>query len=185
MMIERNIHLLIIVWGLLFLSCNSKSPQIYIDMGYSSMDTTGVVDSNTFDFSEGKKEFIIPYKESKGVKIIAVKVNGVGLEMIFDTGCSGTLISIAGANYLYQKGLLTENDFLGISKSMIADGSIVENMVINLKEVIIADQIFCPNVEATVSKNIDAPLLLGNEILNRTESYTIDNINRTIIFKLK
>lgn len=61
MMIERNIHLLIIVWGLLFLSCNSKSPQIYIDMGYSSMDTTGVVDSNTFDFSEGKKEFIIPY----------------------------------------------------------------------------------------------------------------------------
>lgn len=68
---------------------------------------------------------------------------------------------------------------------MIADGSIVENMVINLKEVIIADQIFCPNVEATVSKNIDAPLLLGNEILNRTESYTIDNINRTIIFKLK
>ena len=121
MMIERNIHLLIIVWGLLFLSCNSKSPQIYIDMGYSSMDTTGVVNSNTFDFSEGKKEFIIPYKESKGVKIIAVKVNGVGLEMIFDTGCSGTLISIAEANYLYQKGLLTENDFLGISKSMIAD----------------------------------------------------------------
>ena len=90
-------------------------------MGYSSMDTTGVVNSNTFDFSEGKKEFIIPYKESKGVKIIAVKVNGVGLEMIFDTGCSGTLISIAEANYLYQKGLLTENDFLGISKSMIAD----------------------------------------------------------------
>ena len=105
--------------------------------------------------------------------------------MIFDTGCSGTLISIAEANYLYQKGLLTENDFLGISKSMIADGSIVDNMVINLKEVIIADQILCPNVEATVSKNIDAPLLLGNEILNRTESYTIDNINRTITFKLK
>ena len=105
--------------------------------------------------------------------------------MIFDTGCSGTLISIAEADYLFQKGLLTEKDFLGLSKSKIADGSIVENMVINLKEVIIADQIICHDVVATVSNNISAPLLLGNEVLNRSASFTIDNVNKTITFKLK
>lgn len=171
-MIKRNVCLLLsqnILLGLLLQACNNKPAPIYIDMGYSSLDTTETVGDNTY-FLGCKKEFVIPYKENGGVKNISVKVNGIGLEMVFDTGCSGTLISIAEANYLYQKGLLTENDFLGISKSMIADGSIVENMVINLEEVIIADQILCTNVEATVSKNIKAPLLLGNEILNRTES---------------
>lgn len=171
--------------GLLLQSCNNKPPQIYIDLGYSSVDTTEITNNDFYDFSKDKKEFVIPYNDKAGVKIIAVKVNGIGLDMVFDTGCSGTLISIAEAYYLYQKGLLNDNDFLGTAKSIIADGSIVENMVINLKEVIIANQILCPNVKATVSKNIDAPLLLGNEILDRTESYTIDNINRTITFKLK
>ena len=107
------------------------------------------------------------------------------LDMIFDTGCSGTLISIAEANYLYQKGLLNQEDILGVSQSLIADGSIVENAEINLKEVIIAGKIVCSNVRATVSNSLLAPLLLGNEVLDRAASYTIDNVNKTIIFKLK
>ena len=112
-------------------------------------------------------------------------MNGLELDMIFDTGCSGTLISIAEANYLYQKEFLTSDDILGTAQSIIADGSIVENTVINLKEVIIADKIVCSNVQATVSNNVSAPLLLGNEVLNRVASYEIDNLNKTITFKLK
>jgi hypothetical protein len=58
-------------------------------------------------------------------------------------------------------------------------------MEFNLKEVIIDNKISCPNVTATVSANINAPLLLGNEVLNRVASYTIDNKEQTINFKLK
>ena len=105
--------------------------------------------------------------------------------MIFDTGCSGALISVAEANYLYQKGKLTQDDILGTAQSQIADGSVVENMVVNLKEVVINDQILCPNVKATVSSNINAPLLLGNEILDRLATIKIDNENETLNFKLK
>ena len=114
-----------------------------------------------------------------------MKVNGVGFEMIFDTGCSGALISVAEANYLYQKGKLTQEDFVGTTQSQIADGSVVENMVVNLKEVVINDQILCPNVLATVSSNINAPLLLGNEILDRLATIKIDNEQDALIFKLK
>lgn len=92
---------------------------------------------------------------------------------------------LAEANYLYQKGKLAKEDLLGISKSQIADGSIVENMVVNLKEIVIDDQIVCPNVTATVSNNLNAPLLLGNEILNRLATITIDNDNNKLKFKLK
>ena len=128
---------------------------------------------------------VVPFRSEHGVKYVQVKVNGVGFDMIFDTGCSGTLISVAEANYLYQKGLLTEEDFRGKSQSQIADGSVVENMVVNLREVVINDQIRCPDVEATVSASIHAPLLLGNEVLARLATIQIDNERQALIFRLK
>lgn len=109
----------------------------------------------------------------------------MAVDMIFDTGCSGTLISLAEAQYMYSKGLLTEDDILGTSHSQIADGSIVENMVINLDRIVIDEKLSCHNVQATVCLNNEAPLLLGNEVLNRAASYTIDNENKVIKFKLK
>ena len=181
---NRNRYILLL--SLLLYACNNKPKTIYFDTDIvSSLD---IIEEKTSEFhysAMDTNKIIIPYREEKGVKIITVKVNGLGVVMIFDTGCSGTLISIAEANYLFQKGLLSSKDILGTSKSIIADGSIVENIVINLYEVTIADKIICPNVQATVSNNMSAPLLLGNEVLNRVASYTIDNINKTIVFKLK
>lgn len=179
-----NKHLLYVCGiAILFGSCENKPKHIYIDTDYTTENVdTGTVDDFAIDETES---VIVPYREENGVKVLDVKVNGLGLNMIFDTGCSGTLISVAEVNYLYQKGLLSQDDILGTSQSMIADGSIVENAVVNLKEVVVADKISCPNVQATVSNNVSAPLLLGNEVLNRTASYTIDNLNKTIIFKLK
>ena len=58
-------------------------------------------------------------------------------------------------------------------------------MGVNRKEVSIANRISCKDVMATVSSNSNAPLLLGNEILNRAASYIVDNENKVINFKLK
>lgn len=175
----------LLIFLLILVSCNNRPKTIYFDTDYTSSQVVEKeVSETSYSFLDAD-EIVVPYREESGVKIIAVKVNGMGLDMIFDTGCSGTLISMAEANYLYQKGLLAYEDILGTTQSMIADGSIVKNAVVNLKEVIIADKIICSNVQATVSNNMSAPLLLGNEVLNRAASYTIDNINKTIIFKLK
>ena len=122
-------------------------------------------------------EVVIPFRK--------VKINGLACDMIFDTGCSLTLISLSEAAALYQKGELLEEDFKGTSRSQIADGSVVDNMVVNLREIILDDKIICRDVTATVSNNIHAPLLLGNEVLNRLATITIDNENNHLIFKLK
>lgn len=156
-------------------SCDKKKAKPAF---YDSSET--LVDDNYYG-----ETIAVPYREEGGVKIVAVKLNGLGVDMIFDTGCSMTLISMAEAEYLYQKGSLSKEDILGTTQSVIADGSIIENAVINLREVIIDDKLVCTNVTATVSSNVAAPLLLGNEILDRTESYTIDQVNKTINFKLK
>ena len=153
-------------------ACSSSQPKTSIPYVSYSDDDEWAEDSSADIVS-------VPYQERGGVKTIKVTLNGMAVDMIFDTGCSGTLISLAEAQYMYSKGLLTEDDILGTSHSQIADGSIVENMVINL------DKLSCRNVQATVCLNNEAPLLLGNEVLNRTASYTIDNENKVIKFKLK
>lgn len=172
-----KIYILVLILLLFSMSCSEeKKKPIYSDVEDDSIETM---------YAQSGEDVVVPFRSENGVKYVAVKVNGVGFDMIFDTGCSGALISVAEADYLYKKGKIEQEDFLGTAQAQIADGSIVENMVVNLKEVIINDQILCPNVKATVSNNINAPLLLGNEILDRLATVTIDNEHQTLNFKLK
>ena len=105
--------------------------------------------------------------------------------MILDTGASTTSISLAEAKYLANKGLITEKDVLGTVQSTLADGSLTEGLVLNLRELVIhgdQDLVF-ENVEACVTGSMDAPLLLGNEILDRVSTLTVDNDRGVITFK--
>ena len=170
--------------------CSNSSSRTKTNIPYVSYsDETDWDDNNSakedWNYNDTEDIVSIPYREAGGVKTIRVDLNGMPVDMIFDTGCSGTLISLAEAQYMYSKGLLTDDDFLGMSNSQIADGSIVENMVINLDQIVIDEKLVCYDVQATVCLNNDAPLLLGNEVLNRTASYTIDNQNKVIKFKLR
>lgn len=170
--------------ALLLIGCKNKEKYAppYFEMSNASVEQDGNLPES--ELSSGDI-VAVPFIESGGVKYIEVELNRTfTVRMILDSGCSGALISVAEAQHLYSKGVLTDEDFVGKSKSMIADGSVVENMVVNLREVIIGGKIICPNVQATVSSNAQAPLLLGNEVLNRTASYTVDNQNKTINFKL-
>lgn len=176
MRVIENYLIVLIVF--LLCSCggrNSKTPNIpYVD--YSSEN---ILDEETIN---------VPFVEQNGVKYVSAKINGVSIDMIFDTGCSQTLISLLEAQMLAKRGLLTEDDYQGTTKSAIADGTIVEDMVFNLRtlELIAGDRsIICNNVLAQVSSNIQAPVLLGNGVLDRTASYTIDNEKKVIKFILK
>ncbi len=168
------------IWGTLcgLSACSSSQPK-------TSIPYVSYSDDDEWDEYTSADIVSIPYQECDGVKTIKVRLNGMAVDMIFDTGCSGTLISLAEARYMYSRGLLTDDDILGTSHSQIADGSIVENMVINLDRIVIDEKLSCSNVQATVCLNNEAPLLLGNEVLNRVASYTIDNENKVIKFKLK
>ena len=175
-----------------FSSCNSEKKRqlAFYDTEENAMDSA-IYDNANFDTStevphESSNDIKVPFEERNGVKLIDVTVNGqFTVKMLLDSGCSGTLISIAEAKYLYEKGCFTKDDIIGVTQSQIADGSIVENMVINLKELVIGGQIACTNVVATVSENTQAPLLLGNEVLNRVPSYSVDNEKMVIKFRLQ
>lgn len=135
-----------------------------------------------------KPSVSITYEEMGGVKVIPVKLNGVTLNMIYDTGCSGIHLSLNELQTLCKNGKLSQEDVLGVEYSCIADGSIVENGSINIKEIKIGDGDDClvlHNKKATVAHNQVAPILLGNEVLDELASVEVDNINKRIIFYKK
>ncbi len=159
--------------SMLLLACNRKPSLTYGDY---VVDVEETIDDNVV---------AIPFTVENGVKYLDVTLNGMGVQMVFDPGCSTALISLAEAQYLYEKGALTLDDYMGSATSKIADGSIVEDMVFNLREVVLDDQLVCYNVQATVSSNTNAPLLLGNDVFDRVASYTVDNENSRILFTVE
>ena len=130
----------------------------------------------------------IPYEEFGGVKVIPVKLNGVTMNMIYDTGCSGLHLSLNELQTLAKNGKVNQDDVLGVSYSTIADGSIVQNGLINIKQIEIGsgdETIVLDNVQASVALNQDAPILLGNAVLDELASVEIDNIEKNINFYKK
>lgn len=129
----------------------------------------------------------IPYEEFGGVKVIPVKLNGITMNMIYDTGCSGIHLSLNELQTLCKNGKLDQNDILGSSYSRIADGSIVEDGTINIKKIEIGDEdgLVLENVQASVALNQRAPILLGNAVLDELASVEVDNVEKTINFYKK
>lgn len=138
--------------------------------------------------NNNKPSISISYEEMGGVKVIPVKLNGVTLNMIYDTGCSGIHLSLNELQTLYKNGKFSQDDVIGVEYASIADGSIVENGSINIKEIKIGDGDDCivlHNKKATVALNQVAPILLGNEVLDELASVEVDNVNKRINFYKK
>ncbi len=114
-----------------------------------------------------------------GVCYVIVKINGVDMEVIIDTGASDVVISSIEALFLLKQGKLTEDDIIGTSYYKIANGTISAGTVIRLKSVQIGDRILT-DVRATVVDNMEAPLLLGQSALDRFNTVSIDYTNNTI-----
>lgn len=109
-------------------------------------------------------------------------INGLPLKFIFDTGASDVTISSVEANFMLKNNYLSKNDFRGSKKYLTADGNITEGAVICLKEVVVGDAVL-RNIEASVVKNQQAPLLLGQSALKRFGSITIDNQNSLLLIR--
>lgn len=176
-----------------------KRPHSYVGMDFDEIDYK-VLDSVPLDMEDPIPDevlpeeeaaiFVVPFTRRDGVKYIDAEINGaLTVPMILDTGCSTTLISLAEAEYLASKGALTQQDYGGETFSVIADGSISVNSIVILRQVAIkgidGDLLYCGNVEALVSDNPKAPLLLGNGILDRLGSYMIDNTNECFLIRLE
>jgi len=137
------------------------------------------------DMSVVKEEQIteVPItRKAGGTFNVDCSVNGLALNMIFDTGASDVSISKVEADFMLKNNYLSKNDIKGKQYYQTADGGISEGTVVTLKEVRIGDAVL-HNVDASVVKSQKAPLLLGESVLQKFGTFTVDNINSKLIIK--
>ena len=118
-----------------------------------------------------------------GVYQIPVLINGVlKLDFIFDAGAADVSISPDVALTLIRTGTVTDKSFLGTETYKFADGSTAKSKVFIIKEIQIGNK-KVNNVKASISKSVQAPLLLGQSVLNKFGKVTIDYKREVIIFE--
>lgn len=134
------------------------------------------------DEKEGLITEVSINRHSGGTFEVPCTVNGLSLNMIFDTGASDVTISSVEANFMLKNGHLSKEDVKGKRYYQIANGDLSEGTIITLREVKVGDAVL-KNVDASVVKSQKAPLLLGQSVMERFGTITIDNINQKLIIK--
>lgn len=167
--------------AVLLSSCNSKSDK------YDPYALTG----NSNAESVAKSFFEIDFKKTdSNLKTIHVKLNDTnGYDAIFDTGCSGMLISSLEILELIKNGTISNDDYIGDAKISIADGTVVKHPMYNIREVKLIDKKgqshSVRDVVATVVDNPEAEILIGSSIIDNLakKSYTVDLKKKVIRFE--
>lgn len=121
----------------------------------------------------------ITMEQEAGVYKIPCVVNGLRMKFIFDTGATSVCISQNMANFMYENDYITDSDIEDIGNTRLGNGEIVEHVKIKLREVEIGG-LKLKDVEAIVVRGQDAPLLLGQSVIQRLGTISISGNMLTI-----
>ena len=115
----------------------------------------------------------VPFTRQGGVTQVKCSVNGLPLHFIFDTGAADVTISRVEATFMFKNEYLTSDDVVGKARYMDANGDISIGTVLNIKKITFGG-LELENVRASVVESNNAPLLLGQSVLNRLGKIEID-----------
>ena len=138
----------------------------------------------TIETAEALVSEIQMKKMPGGTYEVPCTINGLPLKFIFDTGASDVTLSSVEANFMLKNDYLSEKDFRGARRYLTADGTIANGAIVRIKEVKVGD-VTLKNIEASVVNNQKAPLLLGQSVLNRFGTITVDNEKLILTIKYK
>jgi len=115
----------------------------------------------------------VQMEKKNGVYYVPCTINGLKLKFIFDTGASDVSISLSEAAFMIKNGYMSNEDLLGEERYQIANGDIAEGTKLNIRVLEIGGYEL-HNVEASIVHSLNAPLLLGQSVLERFGSVTVD-----------
>lgn len=121
----------------------------------------------------------IPFTKEDGVCKVKCAINALPLHFIFDTGATDVSISSVEATFMAKNDFLSSSDIIGKQNYQTADGNITEGTVINLKDVKLGS-LHLNNIKASVVRNQEAPLLLGQSVLSKLGKIEIDNTKNVL-----
>lgn len=177
---NKRIFLAISIFiGLIMTACGgSQKPS----------ERTNVWDDAEKDEVELSTEKVcVPFKRTAGdLAEVQVSLNGVPFNMWWDTGASMTCISALELQKLVKEGKIELDDYQGSILTKIADGSTTEALVFNIKEIYIPgtdnQYLVLRDIDAAVSASANAPLLIGQNVIQNLPKHSFDETKGLIIF---
>lgn len=122
-------------------------------------------------------------KNQHGLFEIPIILNGVlKIKFIFDSGASEVSISPDVALTLIRTGTISENDWLPDQTYIFADGSKAKSKRFVIRQLIIGNQTLS-DIEASISNSIEAPMLIGQNVMNKLGYISIDYDKQLLIIK--
>lgn len=124
----------------------------------------------------------IPVLMRNGMVIAQASINdALTLDFVIDSGASTVVVPADVLDGMMRAGTVVHDDLLGKKNFRLADGSIVASQTFRIRMLRIGDRQI-ENVVAGVSK-AKGPLLLGQSILGRFRSWSIDNERYLLVLK--
>lgn len=175
---QRNFYIIVLLL-LSLVSCSQSGRRKTINNKQNTLTKSQKTNSVSKVNQMKNGKTVVNIVKSGGVFEVPIEINDVKMHFIFDTGAGIVSISETEALFLWKQGSLTESDILGVSNFIDATGDISAGTIINLKTVKIGNRIL-HNVEASVVHNLEAPLLLGQSVLEQFGKISIDYTNNQI-----
>ena len=124
----------------------------------------------------------VPVEISDKSTYLIVKVNGIDMKFMIDTGCSD--MQITSAEYFHMKhlGIVSDSDIVENAKCVYADNSSNECPVIRIKNINIGG-IEVKDINCTIQENAESSLLLGQQVLKQLGEISIDYNNKQLKIK--
>ena len=122
---------------------------------------------------------IVPIKVTDNSVYLIAKVNGVDMNFMLDTGCSGVQITSAEYYYMKHLNIISDDDISGRVTCIYADNSKNDCPTMKLKSINIGG-IELKDIDCTIQENGDASLLLGQDVLKKLGEVSIDYKNNKL-----
>lgn len=119
----------------------------------------------------------IKMKQNNGVSTIPCKANGLNLNFSFATAEPVVRIALAEANFMLKNRYLSAADI--VSPAGYTYDELTDGVIVNLKEIEFAG-LKLNNIAATVTKDLAAPILLGQSAIEKLGPVQFDYSNNMV-----
>lgn len=98
-----------------------------------------------------------------------------------------TSISALEFASLVKNGKISDKDFIGKMRFGNATGGVSESEVYRIKEVVIpcngGKELKCYDIEVSVEENLEAPMLLGQNVMQKLPKCSVNDLKQVIVFE--
>ena len=118
-------------------------------------------------------------RQPGGTYLVKASINELPMEFVLDTGRSDVSLSQVESDFMLKNGYMKQSDLRGNQRYTDANGNTHTSKTVNISTIKIGD-LEVNNIRAGIVPNQKAPLLLGQQVLNRFGKVEIDHTHNLL-----